>query len=187
MNVLWEKERLRTQLCELSSGSRLLFAACCAERLHHVAELLARSDAHWSTYLRVQEAVWGVLNGTAATDSDQLEALYEKAGDAMPEEDDFPAWTQRIVEYSLAASMSCLGLVTGEEPGGDVDAALAVWEATLAVDHEGRLVQSELARQRRDLAELAAAGEALNDELVRKFQSRARNERIQEIYASLKL
>jgi Protein of unknown function (DUF416) len=195
MTLEFNEQLLKEELDRLTPAVNLAFAASCAQRLlnichsfaqvtgrTHIANLVDRSLNH----------VWShILSGP---DTLQTEELLEDLMDTMPTERDSDrseltayaedgmssvayclrfmlsgdaqeaAWAARRVYEMLDQSVLYRGDIPVYEPGG---------EARVLADP---LIQAELSRQARDLAELKSAGDQMTSAFLDNLRQRSTKE-----------
>lgn len=180
---------LISELQKSAPRSRTAFAAACAERLFpaYVAfsKTAGRGDAQ--TIGELLERIWRRLAGEPIDDTG-LQADLDRCMALVPGEDEEP-WTDDQPYADDAASAVAYTLRT-LQTGDAQEAAWAARRAYDALDHhvthrlgideETRIgghpsIQAELARQRRDLDELCAAGDSASAAITR-VRDRARAE-----------
>lgn len=189
----FEKAKLVGRLASLSHRGRVAFAAACAERLAPAYRLFERGpNEHVRKLEQAVEHLWS--DSTSKTPLDELEAEIEGVMEIIPQEDDFPGvWVQEItnaqnagmaVVYALRARLTndvqeaawaaqvayeaLDNFVVNKE---DVDMTTSGGEMR-ALSHD--LVQAELARQQRDLADLEAAPPRAQQEAIERIRQRAK-------------
>jgi len=192
----FDKELLGQQLEGLPLTHRAAFAAACAERLlpaySRFSDEAGRGDPE--TIRMALSRLWEDLNGGNPASELELRALAKKCLALVPREDEEP-WVdwQPSGEDAAAAVVYALEARWKE---GSQEATRVARRAYEAIDRfamknepgvivtaasearvlEHRLVQAELARQRRDLDELRGA----RDRDVRDLASRLRDRAVVE-------
>lgn len=189
---------LARQLLDLSPRARMVFAACCAQRCACVYEQAVQIDRiEMCPCLRqALEYIWNQLSDLM--DDDQGDELAEKL-EALLSPDDPRVW-RRTMAYIDDSITVCIYAIECLKAGGHQEAVWAgevarqcVWqiiddylenesftaESILKVESHS-IVQRELARQERDVAELAASGSILTLEMIGRFRQRSKIEQAVE-------
>jgi hypothetical protein len=197
--LTFDETALRGHLARMSSPARLAFAVMCAQRLAPLAaEIVHRAGGPSQEVQRALEHAWSAV--LAPPDRGATEQLLETIMRLIPDED-APGWTpsRPYLEDALSALAYCLRcLLSGE-------AQEAVWAAQKGYDaldyylhdreHGGEgavgidpvvearvladpLMQTELARQQRDVNDLLQADPAMFPHIVGQLRCRSEEERI---------
>jgi hypothetical protein len=187
----FNEQSLKDTIHQMPRGPRVAFAASCAQRLQAVLHSFVSdtaSVAQAKVFDQALDYVW--LHTLAPHEPDTTRQLYAEVLALIPDEDDIE-WTPTIpyVDDALSAVAYCLRCLETGEPQEAVWAARRVYEA---IDHfvisrddlvpsqpsaeagilADPLIQAELERQARDIAELSALP-ALSEELVNRLRRRS--------------
>ncbi|MFN8815382.1 MAG: DUF416 family protein [bacterium] len=191
-------DNLARQLLDLSPRARMVFAACCAQRCACVYEQAVQIDRSemCPCVHQALEYIWNQLSDLM--DDDQGDELAEKL-EALLSPDDPRVW-RRTMAYIDDSITVCIYAIECLKAGGHQEAVWAgevarqcVWqiiddylenesftaESILKVESHS-IVQRELARQERDVAELAASGSILTLEMIGRFRQRSKIEQAVE-------
>jgi uncharacterized protein YjaG (DUF416 family) len=190
----YEEPRLVEALSTLSPGRRTTFAAACAQRLMPVYKWVHARTGRGDPVLLDDSlsALWEDLKGAL---SDELDAVRARVEELIPDEDD--EWIDEIAYAQHAASAVAYALRCrlSELPQDAAWAARQVYEAIdlwvttrdnvdlNAPGVEDRilgdpLIQAELSRQSRDVAELGNETEEGLTSLTDRIRRRAEIERL---------
>jgi uncharacterized protein YjaG (DUF416 family) len=177
----FDELQLRSQLAELSLSSRTAFATACAERLlgsyRKYSARTGRGDP--GKLQQILDGLWEDLLGVPLSMSD-IDVQIEICTRLMPREDDRPWIVEQAAAEDAAAALAYA--LRCRKTGSTSEAAWAArraYEATdqFVVNHEDidtnvagaearvlthPIVQTELARQQRDLHELSHGLVAIN-------------------------
>lgn len=197
MNVLRHNEAADIQMLKaLSAPCRVLFAALCATRIEptyqRFCERTGRGDP---VALRsLFERLWRDLSGDLMT-SDEVQAAADRAMELVPSEDD--GWDEQTQPYAEDVAAALAYAFRARLSGDPKEAAWAGRRVYEAADHfagamvvrtskvsrndefaivSHPVVQAELARQQRDLRDLAELDRA-GAVAVPLSEMRARSER----------
>ena len=195
MTLEFNEELLNEELDRLAPAVNLAFAACCAQRLRSVCHAFARVTGRTHIADLVDQSldyIWTHI--LSSPDTSQTDQLLEDLMDAMPTERDSDrseltayaedgmssvayclrfmqsgdaqeaAWAARRVYEALDQCVLYRGDIQVYEPGG---------EARIIEDP---LIQVELSRQARDLAELKSAGDHLTAVFLDSMRQRSMKE-----------
>lgn len=185
---------LREQLDRLPREHRAAFAAACAERLFsaYVRFSHEAGSADPKTLRAALDALWDDLTGKPLSEL-ELRAAVKKCRALVPSEEDEPSDEQPCAEDAVVA------LVYAWEARVKQSSQEAAWSARRAyeaLDHfvmfddsgvvvtanerrllEHPLVQAELARQKRDLDELAVEGQDVGS-VAARLRERAKEKAV---------
>jgi len=191
----YREESLKEELGRFTPSARLAFAACCAQRLlsvcHTFAELTRRSEIGDL----VDQALDHIWNHILSTPENQrTDQLLDDLMAAMPTEDD-PERTEltAYAEDGMSSVAYCLRFMQSSDPQEAAWAARRVYETldqcVLYRDEispyepggEARvladpMIQAELARQARDLADLKSAGDRVSPSFLEHLRQRSTSE-----------
>lgn len=189
----FNQQLLKQALEQMPVCSRVAFAASCAQRLvsvyhRYLAQIEQAGRA--SDCDRGLEYVWAHILTVPQTDVVQL--MLADVMSLIPDQD-APGWTPLTAygEDSLAALAYCLSSLLSGDSQEAVWAAVRVYEALdYFVDLRDRddasftearvladpLIQTEFARQARDLEELRQLGDALTQAFLDDLQRRSAQE-----------
>jgi uncharacterized protein YjaG (DUF416 family) len=190
--VTYDERAIIEALDALSPARRVAFAATVAERMLPAFSAYSGATRQDSGVLTsIMDRLWRDLDGDALTAADVRDALA-RCMERLPDEDAL-GWTPART-YADDACAALAYALRARLSGSSQEAAWAARRAYESVDHfaqaehgidpadpaaEARLlatsvVQDELRRQRRDLAELT--GSETDAELFRRLRARARSE-----------
>ncbi len=195
MILEFNEELLKEELDRLTPPVNLAFAACCAQRLMSICHSFARVTGKTriaDLIDRSLDHIWAhILSGP---DISQTDLLLDDLMDAMATEDNSDrsdltayaedgmssvayclrfmqsgdaqeaAWAARRVYETLDQSVLFRGDIQVYEPGG---------EARILADP---LIQAELSRQARDLAELKSANDHITADFLHRLRQRSTKE-----------
>ncbi len=191
----FQEHVLKQQLDRLPPRSRVAFAACCAQRMMDVCHRFlacSRQNDRTGTCDAALDHVWThILDASEMT---VTERLLTKIIALIPDQD-APGWTPltAYAEDGLSALAYCLRCVRSADSQDATWAARRVYEALDCLvtnsdnsspdgpTDEARvvsepLIQAELERQVRDLADLSAAGDSLSQQLLDRLRKRSAQE-----------
>jgi len=163
----FDEPKLVMELSALPSAALVTFATACAGRL------ATSLDATWPDHGLISSAL-NMLSASAAGRSIDAGSLEQKLLAAIPDEDSEPGLTAALAEDTLAALSYALSCSNSGEAQDAAWAACRAYEmvdryagqtlagSSFTVEMEAAImrhptVQTELARQRRDLQELRDA------------------------------
>lgn len=194
MSILtFDRERLADELRGLPRALRVVFAAACAERLMPAyRRLIEQEVASTSNILtEAMEVIWARPNDGGGLDQQRIDECLA----LVPDDSDIEPWTEQT-SHAQDAGIAALHAVKAWMTG---DADEAAWAASLVYDSldllvinkhnldmnapgaervvaSDPIVQAELHRQRRDLAELKTVNSSDAIGVASRFRARAISE-----------
>jgi hypothetical protein len=193
----FQEHVLKQELDRVPPRSRAAFAACCAQRTSAICRrflVQSGSNDRTSVFDSAIDYAWNhILDTPHAATTDQMLASVM----ALIPDQDAPGWTPltAYAEDGLSSLAYCLRCLKSGESQEAVWAAGRPYEAldyfvtvrdNISPDgqaSEARIlgdpvIQAELARQARDIAELSAIGDSLGRPLLDELRRRSESEQV---------